>query len=936
MVGRCVGDMWPIEQEADVVDELLFVEEPRTDRRTLGGLVEHEFLPFRRHPCQLPPFRARCARQHFGKTVCAVAVLAALSSAFVATRRPRMTRHSVRGLVTEQLTRTDAEASCSSAKEGVDLVFEDQWLVLVDRVPMASRCCALCRSQAKCHGWTWMSDDVEVESSEHHQCWLKGGNLSMEVMRKGVISGVAHVVDRVAAQDVTSLEPVIAQTCSAHDADVDYVFQGDWLGLVENVLEPLHCCDLCRARDSCAGWTWSGTAGVKPDDQNKCWLKGGILVQKVPKLGVTSGLGKAALEKTTSSSTTTQDMLPTLAPVQTVPPITIVTVPPVVVATAQAQVSMATTSVPTTQSATTVTTATPSTTTEAPTTTMEASTATTEAPTTTTEVTTITTEALTTTEEPTTTSKEPAKTVAVESTTATVEKPATTVREEPRCAGPDENGNCLKSNCCKEAGFQCFAKDDYWAECMRDCTPGPNLLDGSSNDPWTCKAVGERAPGEPKRCSAAGENCLNTKCCAELGMQCFAKNKTFGKCKTACEPGIDLTADDWQPWSCDAVGPRSKSPASWIPKKCARGSENCAEAHCCAESGMQCYLQNDYYGQCKRSCEPTEWNKCTVAGPRTPTLQLSLSGSMKVLGSWVESRCSDLWENCMDSKCCHEVGAQCYAKNEGYATCKTSCNASAVDPKDNSTWSCKALGPRSWGLATRGYPSLYCFSLYMPERYERGLMQSMLEMDAGIFACDGYDVFAAKNDTLRSTDGRRTVEAVLIPKITVGVSQDGTAANAKLFMAVWDKVIAAGRFRYYDWTLKVDPDAVLLPWRLREHVLPHVGKKVYVVNCNKFPGSPNFPMMYGAIEAFSQSAMLAYADKSWKCGTQLPWKKWGEDYYMTHCMDFIGVGRIGDFSILGDNMCVGANCADMGVASFHPFKTPEAWKKCWTTATVGR
>lgn len=34
---------------------------------------------------------------------------------------------------------------------------------------------------------------------------------------------------------------------------------------------------------------------------------------------------------------------------------------------------------------------------------------------------------------------------------------------------------------------------------------------------------------------------------------------------------------------------------------------------------------------------------------------------------------------------------------------------------------------------------------------------------------------------------RRQVKAILIPQIPVGVSQDGTAGNAKLFMAVWDK-----------------------------------------------------------------------------------------------------------------------------------------------------
>lgn len=91
-------------------------------------------------------------------------------------------------------------------------------------------------------------------------------------------------------------------------------------------------------------------------------------------------------------------------------------------------------------------------------------------------------------------------------------------------------------------------------------------------------------------------------------------------------------------------------------------------------------------------------------------------------------------------------------------------------------------------------------------------------------------------------------------------------------------------------------------------------------------------MMYGALEVFSRPAMEAYAQGSWKCGKELPWKLWGEDYYMTHCMDFLHVGRIGDFSVLGDNMCLGANCGDAGTASFHPFKSNKAWQTCWDTA----
>jgi len=504
--------------------------------------------------------------------------------------------------------------------------------------------------------------------------------------------------------------------------------------------------------------------------------------------------------------------------------------------------------------------------------------------------------------------------------------------------------SCLTSKCCKEPGTRCFAKDGYWAQCAAGCAAGPNPSDQTSPAPWACTALGERAPGKAKVCSAVGENCAESQCCTAGGHQCFRKNETFGSCKPSCVPGPDMMADDWGSWSCKALGPRTLGAAPWVKTQCAAPGADCSASQCCQESGMQCYKQSQWYAQCKPSCTPgekaNEWEQpwdCAPIGTRTP--EPETGGSVVQVGQvapWVESHCSAEGENCQDSKCCHAVGATCYSKNKYYAACTPECSTAPDPNDDNKTWSCNSLGPKSIGLALKGYPSLYCFTLYMPSRYEGGLMKAQFKEGAGIFSCDGYDVLSAEPDTMGVSKEGRKVDAVLIPKIEVGVSQDGTAGNAKLFMAVWDKVIASNKFRHYDWTIKVDPDAVIIPWRVRDHMKPHTGENVYVVNCNKFPGSPNFPMMYGAVEIFSNQAMIAYAMGSWRCGQQLPWASWGEDYYMTHCLDFLGVGRIGDFGVLGDNLCTGANCDDTYTASFHPFKDPALWMQCWGKATAPR
>jgi len=524
-----------------------------------------------------------------------------------------------------------------------------------------------------------------------------------------------------------------------------------------------------------------------------------------------------------------------------------------------------------------------------------------------------------------------------------------------KCAAVGQS--CAELSCCKDAGMQCYSKSEYWSECMIECEPGRHLTDPDSTE-WTCDTVGERTPGEPKTCSKEGEDCHETQCCEEAGTQCFAKNEFWATCRPMCEPGPDLMAPDKDPWSCKELGPRKPGAGAWVLEECAGPDEDCSEAQCCSEGGHQCFKKDDWFSTCKDWCEPgwkehewdSEWS-CEAVGPVTPRSNDPGPHPVGQVAPWVEDTCVGEGENCIESMCCRAVGWQCYKKNEYWGQCHWECpppdvrrrlgdaepaedakaTGNASKPVEDDTWDCSPIGPRSWGLALRGYPSLYCVTLYMPSSYEGDIMNKQLAMDAGIFQCDGFELVASEEVTLGSTSTGHLAKTKKIEKVEVGVSQDGTAGNAKLFMAFWDAIIAGKRFRDFDWTIKADPDAVLIPWRIRDHMRPHLGANAYVVNCNKFPSSPNFPMMYGSVEIFSSAAMIAYADGSWQCGKDLPWKEWGEDYYMTHCLDYLGVGRISDFSVVGDNVCTGANCAG-GDASFHPFKTPDDWAGCWIQA----
>jgi len=514
--------------------------------------------------------------------------------------------------------------------------------------------------------------------------------------------------------------------------------------------------------------------------------------------------------------------------------------------------------------------------------------------------------------------------------------------DAPKCSKNGEN--CLKTGCCEASGMQCFHKADGWATCKVDCEPGIDLTDVDAT-PWTCKPLGRRTPDVAdwvwSKCSATGGDCTKSQCCNEVGMQCFMKDQYYGNCRKSCDPSDPETMQ----WSCEARGyrlpepaPKPSSaegkPAPWVADYCAKDGEECSDSKCCAQPGHRCYEKNANATGCKSSCVPgspdlydednEEWS-CKELGPRTPGVPLEPWEAQKHVSEWVHEKCAEQFsENCYDSRCCKTPGDRCHAKNDGWAACMPDCVPGPREGDDSGgNWTCKALGPRTH----RAYPSLYCFSVLQPFGYEPGLMKAQIPTGHGIWACDHFSAFSVKEIVIGEVAGYGEVKTHTFVPAEVGRSKDYTAANAELFMHVWDAVGKLGLWKKADWTVKVDPDAVLLPTRLRKHLDAFAGQNGYVVNCAK-PFMPEGPMMFGALETFAHSALEAYFEKAGDCAGSLPWHIWGEDLYMGKCLEKIGVKRLNDFSIYSDGVCRGVDCADPEAAAFHPMKDVGSWMNC--------
>lgn len=226
--------------------------------------------------------------------------------------------------------------------------------------------------------------------------------------------------------------------------------------------------------------------------------------------------------------------------------------------------------------------------------------------------------------------------------------------------------------------------------------------------------------------------------------------------------------------------------------------------------------------------------------------------------------------------------------------------------------------------------SLYCIALTQPTGYELSLISMQFDEGASLFNCDEYGVYSNKHMEVAPGVWASVVNSTL--QCEMG-GEFGTALNTGIFLAVWAKIIADGRFLYHDWTVKVDPDAVFLPSRLRSHLMNHLEDErgVYINNC-KFG-------LHGPLEVFSRNAVKVWALGAADCVTYFTelcsgMCGWGEDMFIDQCLKRkLKVRRDNDFAMLLEDHCQPPkhwdDCTNTSAVAFHPFKTNDGWRTCY-------
>merc|ERR1712050_443866 len=160
---------------------------------------------------------------------------------------------------------------------------------------------------------------------------------------------------------------------------------------------------------------------------------------------------------------------------------------------------------------------------------------------------------------------------------------------------------------------------------------------------------------------------------------------------------------------------------------------------------------------------------------------------------------------------------------------------------------------------------------------------------------------------------------------------------------------ASGVCASYDWTVKVDADAVFFPAKLvkRVYLMPVPPTGAFLQNCEGVKYG-----FFGNLEVFSKTAfsiLLANIDtcdkvtvKDWKVGIEKgKYGPMGEDLFAEMCMRKNGVTGIEMFDISKDGCCEAKrpgnekknkkwkpDCAISDVPALHSFKKPAEYKAC--------
>ncbi|CAK0855327.1 unnamed protein product [Prorocentrum cordatum] len=240
--------------------------------------------------------------------------------------------------------------------------------------------------------------------------------------------------------------------------------------------------------------------------------------------------------------------------------------------------------------------------------------------------------------------------------------------------------------------------------------------------------------------------------------------------------------------------------------------------------------------------------------------------------------------------------------------------------------------------APAGGATLYCWVLSAAQGEEPAMLDWQAKKKVGPFQCDKAQVYSNQAVEI----GGMTA-AVIDSDMKCEYGGDSQSAlNTWIFIAAWEKVFQLGDYALYEWTVKVDADAVFFPNRLKSILANHAGA-AYLSNCQYGLHGPIEVFSKAALDALSADYQRAFDKKSpATCVNGLEFGEYGEDMFIDQCLGkVLGVGAPAlEPLLICEDHCdcpeyYACPASDSYRVTFHPFKSVGAYENCMGTALNG-
>jgi len=314
--------------------------------------------------------------------------------------------------------------------------------------------------------------------------------------------------------------------------------------------------------------------------------------------------------------------------------------------------------------------------------------------------------------------------------------------------------------------------------------------------------------------------------------------------------------------------------------------------------------------------------------------------------------CAKTGANCVAQKCCQTTGYQCYEVHSGYAKCMKSCTP-GVDGTCHTN--APAMVASHQSEFTDAKNTLFCWAFYTADTgstkksYELELLRTQLFLGASIFGCEEYRVYSdvetwlspGKVNTIKVDDVEGNFHFAKRKRV-------GKWVNSNMFIQAWRKIKDEGVWSKWDFTVKVDVDAVFLPSRLRKYLSKFevTDNGIYLETCKYV----NFGF-FGSCAVISHNAAATYMANLDDCKSSLNYmssddkdtgsQPWGEDLFQQRCMDLHGVDKVAGYDLNTDANCAAwrpegekknrkwlPDCSVTKTPAMHHFKTPKLYFDC--------